>query len=198
MRCPDENYFARLGEGQLTEHELADFHRHVDHCAECFEMAALLGCVGAANDAPQSESSRGSSVERPASAHVTMTQRAWSVRAIRERAPQRWGAVALTLLAHLYFSYVFVPLAWQKMFAEHQRDAVGLVLASGILFLGIAGLAFGVVALGGWLMGASWGPRALRGYLASSLATLSLGPLSLCAWYLIRGGLRSSTIDADL
>lgn len=63
--CPDENVFAEFQAGLLHDRDGA-FHRHLDSCAACFELMAVMG------GSPSSPATRGStessqpdSFERP-------------------------------------------------------------------------------------------------------------------------------------
>ena len=47
MTCPDENFFARVQAGVLDADELTEFHRHLDQCPDCFQLASLLGSLSA-------------------------------------------------------------------------------------------------------------------------------------------------------
>ena len=52
MTCPDENQLARLAEGALAPADRDELERHLDNCAACSTVLAVLAEV-ATDDYPQ-------------------------------------------------------------------------------------------------------------------------------------------------
>lgn len=191
MTCPDENTFARVQASMLNADELVDFHRHLDTCPACLELAGALGCLYDAEPpvggefVEQGQRVRSSlpELDTPSvSPRVTAHARQYS----------RESLVAFGMLtaAHAYFSLALVPLfgrAWLgKPKPENvlpQLAALGslqVAVVTYVIVWGLAGLLWAAVGWLGMLRQRRWAQAAIAVYAWLSVPSMLLAPLAWC------------------
>ena len=183
MTCPDEDTFARMQAGLLESNELANFHRHLDQCPACLELAGVL--VGVYGDTP------GRIVEGIAERNVTKSSDPQSADgALSHLAPpsrRSKAAFCAMTLAHAYFGLSIVPVFLRTTQASGpSRLLAGVfgvfspVVTDYIVMWGFVGFAWACVGCWALLTNRRWAVVVGRGYAVLSLPTIILGPLSLC------------------
>ncbi len=183
MTCPDENMFARVQSGLLGAAELAAFHRHLDTCPECLELASLLGCMDP-SDSP---------VQYPENPKVSAALREDSNPGVRDLPAKihgryrnaRLAAVSVTFVCHAYSSFVLLPLLWQAFRADVAQGILGhwvlrYVWLPFTLAWGSAGLAIATAVLFASLFMTRQLGLAVRSYALLSILTGYLAPVGVC------------------
>jgi len=185
MSCPDEETFARVQARSLSPVELADFHRHLDNCAACLELAAVLGCLYDGEATPQGESVRESNIGQPA-----VVERDYLVmpsnKPRRVRARKSHVALLAMTLAQAYFSFSLAPALWwssgatptQAFFVE-KFGHFGPIATLYLSLWCLVGLVWACAACWALLADRRWTLVAARSYAIMSLPTIVLAPLGL-------------------
>ena len=181
MECPDENVFARVQSGLLNAAKLVAFHRHLDRCPACFELASLLGCIdsitehapapSAWNALPQIADSSSLRSKSVSNAHGSGSN---------------YSRAALTtlLVCHAYSSLLLLPPLWRAFRADVTPQFLSLwalhyVWLPYVMILGSLGLLFSASAVFYWLFTARNAPLVVWGYAILALATGFLAPMGL-------------------
>jgi hypothetical protein len=194
MTCPDENFFARVQAGVLDAGELAEFHRHLDQCPDCFQLASLLGSLGAQIADPNVGMSSQISQTAPS---VKITTELAASRKAGWSSPKSRRLLAATQavmgLCSVGCCYLLSPtlLSFSRGNTDQLRGLFGNALVR---------LAF-LPYLAGWLViGAIWAfvnafalisrhnlsRMALWAHAWLSIPTVMLAPLSLCMFHLLK------------
>jgi hypothetical protein len=186
MKCPDDNWLARAQARLLTVEEAAAYQGHLDECPGCLELAMVLGCItgAAAMDPPLGNDGPRSSREVFTQPLIVGTQ------AANQTSARPLLVVLAMMFGHGYWSYVFVPLAWNTIDAE--RSSVNGAMS--FLDLGFAAytLAWAILGLG-WvgvcLLAITKRTRVPRWVVSActilSGPTVVLIPLAVCLWLML-------------
>ena len=194
MTCPDENVFAQIQAGLLDAAEMAQFHRHLDECAVCLELAGILGCLHDDDlelDAPNlSKYLKRTSTPSERVFRSSRPQVATSAHGGRQILLVSHGVMLLT---HAYSSFIVLPVFWLAFRASVSFTgghfgiwSVHMVWLPYVLIWGSLGPMLACLILLGMLTPSRWARPAARLYAVVSLPTLFLVPLAICLLFVTR------------
>jgi hypothetical protein len=191
MICPDENTFARVQAALLSADEMAEFHRHLDDCPACLELAGALGCLYDTEPALGGEQLGQGKRGRSPVPELALRS-ATTGTATRERQHSRESLVALgtAVAAHAYFTLALVPIFWRAWLAKSAPEpllpqlaplgSLQFVVVTYVIVWGLAGLLWAAIAWVGLLSRRRWARVAVVSYAWLSLPSLLLAPLAWC------------------
>jgi len=160
--------------------QVADFHRHLDTCPACLELASILGCL---QEGPVAQS-----VDNRSWPPVKSNANWQRQRSVLAAAPMMLTLTQGVMLAsHVYSSIRLVPILWLAFRDDVTTNSgplgswpVHSVWMPYVLVCGCVGPMVAGVSLFAALTRRRWARGAARSYALFCMPTLFLAPLALC------------------
>ncbi len=187
MSCPNENDYARMLDGLVSQHQRRLLEEHIDGCSACHALLTELGKLYAPADGERLSVAPKGRVSQPPPA--TTTDRAVG-------SSRQLLTLELALLSvHLVWASLSLPLAWRAVLGpveaalstEHSVQSppsvmlavlAMVVLCYAAMWAPLGALWTGLSAYGFW-RGRNWARRAAKLHAVISLPSLVLLPLGL-------------------